>query len=85
MKKKFVQCRDVFEHICNNLDVKLDSPECRAIKRHIERCPNCVAYLDGLKKTILLYREYPNPTVPAKVHRQLFAVLKLPNPRRKKK
>jgi len=73
-----VACSEIFRHICENLDQNLDSPECRDIRRHIEDCPDCVAYLDSLKKTVKLYREYPNPAVPAGVHRKLFAVLNLP-------
>jgi hypothetical protein len=87
MKKprRAIACRDIFRHICVNLDQELDSPECRSIRKHIEDCPDCVAYLDSLKKTVKLYREYPNPTVPAKVRRRLFVTLNLPVPKSRKR
>ena len=48
MTKKQIRCKDVFEHVCENLDRDINSPECREFKRHMDQCPNCVAYLDGL-------------------------------------
>ncbi len=70
-------CTTVFRHICENLDADLNSPQCRAIKAHIDDCPNCVAYLDSLKKTVSLYRVYPVPNTPAAVHRKLMAKIAL--------
>jgi predicted anti-sigma-YlaC factor YlaD len=85
MKPKHVKCKDVFRHICDNLDHNLESPECHAIKEHIDGCPDCIVYLDSLKQTIRLFREYPDPKVPAKAHRKLYAILKLPVPQTKRK
>ncbi len=78
-------CSDVFRYICENLDENLDSPECREIRKHIKDCPDCVAYLDSLKKTVKLYRICPDPVLPARVRRQLYATLDLPAPARKKR
>jgi len=77
MKTRMTKCTDVVDHICNELDTKLSSAKCRQIKRHLAKCPNCTAYLDSMKKTIRLYSTYPDPRVPAKTRRKLFAVLKL--------
>jgi hypothetical protein len=77
MKKKTVHCHDVLGHICEELDTRLSSAKCKALKRHIERCPNCTAYLDSLRKTITLYSATPNPRLPGKVRKELFMVLKL--------
>jgi len=49
----------------------------KEIKAHLRRCPNCTAYLDSLKKTILLYRRVPCPPISKKAEERLFAVLKL--------
>jgi RNA polymerase sigma-70 factor (ECF subfamily) len=76
MKNKPVTCKEVFNHICENLDEKIDSPQCREIRRHLDRCPSCVAYLDSLKKTIRLYRAYPPPRLPQKARKKLHAQLK---------
>jgi anti-sigma factor RsiW len=77
MKKKHLSCKEIAKYICGELDEHIDSPKCREIKRHMEACPNCIAYLDSLKKTVHLYREYPNPTVTEQCRKELFAVLKL--------
>ena len=77
MKKKTVRCHDVLNHICEELDTKLTSAKCRELKRHLEGCPNCTAYLDSLRKTISLYSTTPNPRLPQKAREKLFALLKL--------
>jgi hypothetical protein len=77
-RRSSVACRDIFRHICENLDENMDSPECREIRKHMDDCPDCVAYLDSLKKTVRLYRVYPSPKVPGTAHRRLIAKLKLP-------
>ncbi len=69
------RCADVYRHICDNLDQKLDSPECRAIKKHLEGCPDCQAYLASLKQTIRLYRTLPSPRVPEGLHIKLDRAL----------
>jgi hypothetical protein len=61
VKKKKVTCKELYEHICENLDENLDSPQCKEIKAHFEDCPDCIQYLESLKTTIKLYRFYPAP------------------------
>jgi len=80
MKNKSVRCKEVFNHICDHLDERIDSPQCREIRGHLDRCPNCMAYLDSLKKTILLYRAYSEPRLPEKTRKRLHSVLKLQMP-----
>ena len=77
MKKKTVRCPDVLNHICEELDTKLTSAQCRELKRHLAKCPNCTAYLDSLKKTIKLYSSVPTKHPSKALRNQLFATLKL--------
>jgi predicted anti-sigma-YlaC factor YlaD len=72
-----MKCKSVYEYICENLDANMNSAKCRAIKKHLDACPDCAAYLDSLKKTILLYKREPGPSVPLSVHRRLVKVLDL--------
>jgi len=44
--------------MCEKVDRDLESPTCRKLREHLEKCPDCAAYYDSLKKTILLYRSY---------------------------
>ena len=77
MKKKIAHCSDVLDHICEELDTKLSTAQCRELRRHLAKCPNCTAYLDSLKKTILLYQWYPDPHTPDRLRQELFAILRL--------
>ncbi len=70
-----MQCKDVYRFICDNLDQPIDSPECMAIRRHVEGCGDCKAYLESLKQTISLYRTIPDTGVPPAVHRRLMGAL----------
>jgi len=86
-----MKCRDVYLHICENLDQGADSPRCRQIRRHLEACSDCASYLDSLKKTVDLYRALPDPRIPRGAHLRLFKIIKTINrgetssPRRLKK
>jgi len=75
--ERAVRCKEATKHVCEHLDEEMDSPRCRQIRKHLQECPDCTAYLDGLKKAIKLYRTIPNPHVPHSAHKKLFAVLKL--------
>jgi anti-sigma factor RsiW len=68
-------CKKVYQHICESLDEHLDTPRCRAIKRHIVSCPNCRTYMASLKKTIRLYRSLPIGSTPRMAHTRLVAAL----------
>ncbi|MDL1892965.1 hypothetical protein FBQ87_08750 [Sphingobacteriales bacterium CHB3] len=72
-----MKCKGVYQYICLNLDADMNSPKCRAIKKHLDSCPNCTAYLDSLKKTILLYKKQEGPSIPLKTHRKLHKVIDL--------
>lgn len=56
-----MNCKKTYKYICENLDEDLNSPTCLKVKEHLKDCPNCIAYLDTLKKTLILYREYKKP------------------------
>jgi predicted anti-sigma-YlaC factor YlaD len=70
-----MKCKRVYRYICENLDADINSPKCRAIKKHLDACPDCSAYLDSLKKTILLYKNEPGPRVSALQHRRLVKAI----------
>lgn len=44
--------------MCEKVDRDLNLPTCRKLREHLENCPDCAAYYDSLKKTIVLYRNY---------------------------
>lgn len=71
-----MKCAEVYLHICDNLDQDIDSPRCREIKKHLVTCPDCVAYLDSLKKTVALYRAVPAPRAPRAARANLLRALR---------
>lgn len=70
-KIKVLRCKDVAKHICENLDEKIDSPLCREIKKHLQKCPDCSSNLLSIKKTVKLYRRYPAPKFSSLCHKEL--------------
>jgi len=65
-------CKRTYQFICENLDQDTNSPQCRAIRKHLEGCQDCRKYLLSLKKTVQLYKLLPSPRIPRSVHRELF-------------
>lgn len=44
--------------MCEKVDRDLTSPTCKKLREHLAKCPDCAAYYDSLKKTIVLYKNY---------------------------
>lgn len=55
-KKHAVQrpapCREIFANLSEYLDGKLGPENCDRMRRHIEACPACVAFIEDLKRAI---------------------------------
>ena len=51
-----INCKDVMNHICENLGEELDSSRCTAIKAHLEECNGCQEYLKSVDTTIQFYK-----------------------------
>jgi RNA polymerase sigma-70 factor (ECF subfamily) len=46
------QCREIFANLSEYLDGKLEPESCERMRRHIEACPACVAFIQDLKRAI---------------------------------
>ena len=77
MKTRTVTHKEVFRHLCENLDQEMNSENCRHIKKHLEGCRDCIAYLDSLKMTVSLYRNYPSPRLSRKAQQKLRGIIRL--------
>ncbi len=51
-------CNEVVKQLCESLSFNTDSPECNAIRRHLEDCEGCSNYRTSILKTIHLYKNY---------------------------
>ncbi|NOX67121.1 MAG: hypothetical protein GXO85_15320 [Chlorobi bacterium] len=69
-------CKDVMNHICDNLGEDLDSPKCTEIKNHLEHCDKCQKYYQSIKITIQSYKTY-QVKITDDVHRSLMDFLNL--------
>ena len=80
-----LSCAEVYTHLCDNLDSKLETEACRKIKEHIAECEHCSALLDSMKKTVFLYKKYPTPKLSKKAKAELFAIVHIGKETSKKK
>ena len=78
MKPNQVTCKDVMHHVCESLGEDLNSPQCAALKAHLDECAGCQNYFKSVKTTIDFYRKYNlEPTYEA--HERLMKLLGLNN------
>jgi hypothetical protein len=77
MKKKNPTHKTIFRHICENLDQDMNSPACREIRKHMDGCPECFDYLNSLKTTVALYRNYPAPPLSQASRKRLLSLLRV--------
>lgn len=75
MKRKPIRCSEVASYVCENLTEGINSPRCRALKKHLAECPNCTAYLDSLRKTVHLFKTVGDPRLPGNVRKHLHSVI----------
>ena len=69
------QIRERILTICDELGEDMNSPSCQALREYVKTCPNCEAFVDSVKKTIRLYREY-SPRPSPEIRRELMEVIK---------
>ena len=70
-------CREIKDKLSAFLDGELESAVCAEIEQHLRGCDDCRVMVDTLNKTITLYRNYGQETVPPEVHERLTRVLNL--------
>lgn len=72
MKMRKEQCKKILRFICFNLDENIHSKRCASIKKHMEECSDCTAFLESLKKTVAFYRNYPVPAISKKEKKEIL-------------
>lgn len=81
-----MKCLDVYIHVCENLDQRLGTRRCLQIRKHLEACPDCRAYMESLKSTVAMIRSLPHPRLSRAAHERMLVALRssgcLPPPRR---
>lgn len=70
-------CKHLKSQLSGYIDGELDESICQEIEKHLAGCDKCRVVVDTLKKTVILYREAPEESVPPTVHSRLVKVLEL--------
>jgi anti-sigma factor RsiW len=72
-----LSCREIFENLSAYIDAELDPELCEEIEDHMKGCNPCVAFLNTLKKTVVLYKySKKDDPVPSEIHIDLHRFLR---------
>ncbi len=70
-------CQTILESLSAYLDAELTDAVCTQVEAHLEQCNNCRVVVDTLRKTVMLYRNLPQPGLPGTVREHLYKTLDL--------
>lgn len=72
-----LSCKEIFENLSAYIDAELDPSLCDEIEDHMKGCNPCVAFLNTLKKTVVLYKySATEDPLPEEVHIDLHRFLR---------
>ncbi len=66
-------CQHLLADLSDYIDGEAADSVCAEIERHLADCADCRAVVDTLRKTIYLYRQLPQPTLPESARARLIA------------
>lgn len=69
-----ISCRELYERLDAYLDGELQADSVSDIKKHIEVCKNCVAYVNTYKKSIEILGEVPRIEMPERLKEILMNI-----------
>jgi predicted anti-sigma-YlaC factor YlaD len=70
-------CRKMLGDLSVYLDGEASEELCAEIEQHMASCEDCRIVVDTLSKTVLLYRDLPQPTLPDGARARLLRSLDL--------
>lgn len=70
-------CQHLLDDLSDFLDGEASAEVCAEIERHLAGCENCRVMVDTLRKTVILYRELPQPELPQDARQRLYQALDL--------
>ena len=74
---EYHDCRHMLGDLSVYLDGEASEELCAEIEQHMADCEDCRIVVDTLGKTVLLYRDMPQPTLTAGARERLFQSLDL--------
>ncbi len=68
--------KKIVNELCHYLGHDLDSPACLELHRHLEKCPECQAYIQSIKQTVQLCKNlYASQQLPTEVKLRILKSL----------
>jgi RNA polymerase sigma-70 factor (ECF subfamily) len=69
---KHQDCSQIFAALSEYLDRELPPSSCAELEEHLRDCPECIQFVDSLKRSIGLCRQFgavntPDPVAPERV------------------
>jgi len=57
-------CKEIFASLSEYLDLELPPDACKEIEAHLAGCPPCIEFVESLRKTVQLCRQYRPAELP---------------------
>jgi RNA polymerase sigma-70 factor (ECF subfamily) len=67
------ECESVFARLSEYLDADLPDGDCGELEEHVKDCPPCVEFLESLRKSIRLGRQYRTEEFPTPLSAEMRA------------
>lgn len=58
------KCKELFAMLSEYLDMELPPEACREMESHLEGCAPCVEFVESLKKTMAICKQYKPEELP---------------------
>ncbi len=75
MQEPSERCKEIFAVLSEYLDMELAPASCQELESHLEGCRPCIEFVESLRKSIVLCREYSPTELPKplskEAHREL--------------
>jgi anti-sigma factor RsiW len=71
------RCQHRLDGLSEFVDGAASDELCAEIERHLADCDDCRVMVDTLRKTVSLYRDLPQPAMPAGARERLYKSLDL--------
>jgi anti-sigma factor RsiW len=71
-----MRCKEIVEFLGDYLEGDLDPNTSKALEKHLEGCPPCIAFLNTYRGTVDAARRIQEVSIPPELHDRLLSFLK---------
>jgi len=61
-------CAEIFAKLSQDLDRESPPATCGYIEEHLRDCPECIQFVESLKRSVEFCRQYGAPVLPSRSH-----------------